>query len=101
MNTCLKSLVLIAAACTLLSGTSLAEPLEKPESITKALQDKNLTTGKRPGGAHGSKSPHAKLSAQQHVQIALQHKAEGRIGGTVCGKRQPVSGKTEYQRGTE
>lgn len=105
MNSYLKSLVFISAACALLSGASFAEPLEKPQSINKALQDKNLSSGKRPGGAHGSKSPHAKLSPQQHVQIALQHKAEGRIGEAFrtldeAISRNPVSAELFAVRGS-
>jgi tetratricopeptide (TPR) repeat protein len=105
MNTYLKSVVLIASVYALASGTSLAESLERPQSITKALQDKNLSTGKRAGGAHGSKSPHAKLSPEQHVQIALQHKAEGRIGEAFRSldeaiSRNPVSPELFAVRGS-
>ncbi len=32
----------------------------------------------KPSGAHGKQDPHAKLSAEKHIQVALQHQLEGR-----------------------
>ena len=56
-----------------------AEDLQKPYSVNKHLESEALPSI-RSGGAHGSKDPHSKLTPQMHVQVALRHKAEGRMG---------------------
>ena len=79
MNFPVKSLLLMLLMVALISATAQAESLEIPHSINKALEQNTPPPSLR-SGAHGSKHPHAKLSPQKQVQIALQHKAEGRTG---------------------
>ncbi len=69
---------LVATVFVLLS--TQASALEKPLSVQKSLQQRGVESNARIGGAHGGKGPHARLSPQMQVQVALQHKARGRIG---------------------
>jgi tetratricopeptide (TPR) repeat protein len=73
-TSCVSLLLLVAV------NPLFAETLEKPLSIEKRLADEKPLPTIRQGGAHGSKSPHSRLSPEMHVQVALQHKAEGRMG---------------------
>lgn len=60
--------------------TGYAETMQKPYSIKKRVEQDKPLPSLREGGAHGSHNPHAKLTPEMHVQVALQHKAEGRMG---------------------
>ncbi len=80
MNPGLKYLYLPVVIYALLFVPLHAEQSTKPYSIGKRLQTDDGLPSIRTGGAHGSRNPHSKLSPQMHIQVALQHKAEGRMG---------------------
>ena len=64
----------------MMPGALYAESLTMPYSISTPPMDKPPVSTSRKGGAHGSHDPHAKLTPEMHVQVALQHKYEGRMG---------------------
>lgn len=49
-----------------------------PSATTAAAADPVLPTIVKPGRPHGQRDPHRDLSPQTQIQIALQHKQEGR-----------------------
>ncbi len=74
----IRFLRLVLPVCILGLGFSAnAETIEKPHSMNKRLE---AEANSRKGGAHGAGDPHRKLTPEMHIQVALRHKAEGRMG---------------------
>ena len=59
---------------------SLALMLVASPSLLLAQQASSDPTPTTPGRPHGQHDPHGKLTADQHVKVALQHLQEGRKG---------------------
>lgn len=105
MNPAIKSVALFLLALVWLSNPVFAQTLEKPHSINKRLDDEKPLPSIRSGGAHGNKSPHSKLTPEMHIQVALQHKAEGRMGEAFRSldeaiSRNPLSAELYAVRGS-
>lgn len=49
-----------------------------PQELLSPAQQKTAPSIK--AGAHGSYDPHSKLTSEKHIQVALQHRDEGRVG---------------------
>ncbi len=66
--------------CVLALASIQAHAIEKPHSMNKRLEAEKTLPSLREGGAHGARDPHRQLSPEMHIQVALRHKAEGRMG---------------------
>lgn len=73
-----KVLSVALAAAVLYSIDLYAESIPIPYSIKQPTS--SSPTAARKQGAHGRHDPHANLTPESQVQVALQHKAEGRTG---------------------
>ncbi len=91
MNSLKFSILLSFFILPVFASTIYAETIEKPHSITKRVEQDKPLPSLREGGAHGSHNPHAKLTPQMHVQVALKHKAEGRMGEAFVALDQAIS----------
>jgi len=105
MTSIIKYITISVILAAMAFNPVLAEQLEKPLSIEKRLTEENSLPTLRQGGAHGSKSPHSRLSPEMHVQVALQHKAEGRMGEAfrsldLAIRRNPMSAELFAVRGS-
>jgi len=62
----------------------------KPHTIQKALGENIDSHEVRRSGAHGRNDPHVKLTPEKHIQVALQHKAEGRLAEAFTSLNQAI-----------
>lgn len=91
MNTGLiKYFVIPTLGICLFNGPVLAADsvTTKPYTVQKLLDNKHSSAR---GGAHGRNDPHAKLTPQMHIQVALQHKAEGRMAEAFMALNQAIN----------
>lgn len=71
---------LLSGVFMLLGSAGYADSLQKPYSIMQQTGEEMPVPAGRRGGAHGKHDPHSRLTPEMHIQVALQHKAEGRMG---------------------
>ena len=64
------------AGCDGNGGLTAADARTEPEQATPTASTNPPGTSRQ--GPHGSHDPHASLTPEKHVQVALQHLAEGR-----------------------
>lgn len=69
--------------------------LSEQLSAKIAAQPKRAATDDRP---HGAYDPHKTLSADQHIKVALQHKAEGRMALAIETLTQALASQGEHFR---
>lgn len=75
----MKAFLLSAAALILITACSEETP-QKPATETKTQQEFQGTPSSLSGSErHLGPDPHAKLSSEQHISVALQHAEEGRM----------------------
>jgi len=85
--TLLMSVVWVASS----SAFAIDSTSSKPLTMQNLLGDDAQQGDARRGGAHGKQHPHARLSPEMHIQVALQHKAESRMGEAFATLDQAIS----------
>ena len=74
----IKSIIIIFwATGSFFALATHVQAQQETEGVASHIQ--RYVSGVNPG-AHGNKDPHNKLSPEMHLQVALQHKAAGRMG---------------------
>ncbi len=72
----LSLIVLTLVSLFLIIGTSFNEAGSDNSVSTQVSAANNLN---KKSGAHGAYDPHSSLTPEKHIQVALQHKQEGRM----------------------
>ena len=78
MKYCLSftyKLIAVFAAMSLLIACQQKTDSDLSQDVSQPQADAPFRAG-----AHGSYDPHSKLTAEKHIQVALKHRDEGRMG---------------------